>query len=148
MRWALPILFALAAIGLTLVYLNVWAGPIEAQVQPSMVRFENGELRALVRWPVKPDGNFRQRDIAISEEYLDARVVPIRIVGDDEVKVVSRGVQWPSWQVVLVVGAFGALTGLVIALTLAGFGFVRGTGESGSMTREDVREDRGFYWRS
>ena len=44
-------------------------------------------------------------------------------------------------------GVVGALLGGVVVASLAGFGFVRGTGRAGESTSEDVREERGFYWR-
>ena len=51
----------------------------------------------------------------------------------------------PRWTVVALIGA---MFGLVIVNSLRGHGFVRGTGEPGSMQPADVDEDRGFYWRS
>ncbi|HEY5890133.1 MAG TPA: hypothetical protein VIW94_05485, partial [Acidimicrobiia bacterium] len=42
----------------------------------------------------------------------------------------------------------GALLGVVMVMTMRGYGYVRGTGEPGSRPKVDVAEDRGFYWRT
>ena len=47
-----------------------------------------------------------------------------------------------------VVAGLGALAGFVIVFNVRGFGFIRGTGEQGTMQPSEVDEDRGFYWRS
>lgn len=54
----------------------------------------------------------------------------------------------PDGGLVTIVACLGALAGLVIVFNLRGFGFIRGTGEQGTMQPSEVREDEGFYWRS
>ncbi len=46
------------------------------------------------------------------------------------------------------VGGVAFLLGLVVDLSLRGYGFVPGTGGAGQTNPEHLDESRGFYWRT
>ena len=81
-------------------------------------------------------------------EYHTAITVPVRVLSDGSVEIAETGVRMPGAGLLAIGALFGALAGLVIIFNLRGFGFIRGTGEQGTMQPSEVREDRGFYWRS
>lgn len=140
--WVLPPLFAVLAVGVAFIAPNLSSSTIDARI----VRVIDDD-RVLLRWS-EPNGDIRQLEATVPREYAGLEVVPIRLTGNDEVEIGSPGLRGLSWQAIAVVGGLAAFLGLVVAYSLAGYGFVRGVGEPGSMTPEEVREDRGFYWRS
>ena len=81
-------------------------------------------------------------------EYHTAITVPVRVLSDGSVEIAETGVRMPGAGLLAISALLGALAGLVIIFNLRGFGFIRGTGEQGTMQPSEVREDRGFYWRS
>ena len=53
----------------------------------------------------------------------------------------------PSALIVSVTAVIAFLFAVVVLETVRGFGYVRGTGQPGEMTPEQVEESHAFYWR-
>lgn len=86
--------------------------------------------------------------LVLPTEYHAAQTVPVRVLSDWSVEIAEPGMRMPGTGLLGIVAALGALAGLVLVFNARGFGFVRGTGESGTMQTSEVDGDRGFYWRS
>jgi hypothetical protein len=147
-RWALPLVFAAVLFGLTLLFVNMGAPPIDAHIVPSSVEGGPGDYSAFVTWTTADGTTTMKKHIVLPDQYVDAEVVPIRLGFRGTARVVSRGLQWPPWEVAVVAAGIGAMLGFVVLFSAAGYGYIRGTGASGTTKRKAVREDRGFYWRS
>ncbi len=94
-----------------------------------------------------------------SETVVEIVVLPVPYSGDQTIPL------WPGndWNPPMV-GLFGrieltpalmlsvagvaTLLGVVVQLTVRGFGYVPGTGKPGQTDPIEVAEDRGFYWRT
>lgn len=87
-------------------------------------------------------------EVVLPTEYHSATTVPVRVLSDWSIEIDETGMRMPRGGLLAIVAGLGALAGLVIVFNARGYGFVRGTGEPGTMTLADVDEDRGFYWRS
>lgn len=119
------------------------AAVVQADLIERTVRVdEDGRRTATVRWE-EGFGSY-VRTVVIPEMFEGADQVPLARVDGDYFVAVPRGV---DWVVTGFAGLAGALFGAVVVGTSAGFGFVRGTGELGTMTETDVSEAYGFYWR-
>lgn len=116
---------------------------ITAHVVEPSVQVQDGQRTAMVRWQ-SPDGP-RSRRIVIPAEHANASQV--RIVRDGNGYRIA-GPTTADWWVAAIAALIGAAFGAVVVASLAGYGYVRGRGEHGTMTERDLREDRGFYWRS
>ena len=87
-------------------------------------------------------------EVVLPDEYRTANTVPVRVLSDRSVEVGDQSFRLPEIGLLAIVALMGALLGLVVVNNLSGFGFVKGTGRPGESQPADVREDRGFYWRS
>ena len=87
-------------------------------------------------------------DLVLPPEHHSADTVPVRVLADRSIEIAETGFRMPRIGLLAIFAGLGALAGLVIVFNARGYGFVRGTGEPGTMQPSDVDEDRGFYWRS
>jgi F0F1-type ATP synthase membrane subunit c/vacuolar-type H+-ATPase subunit K len=146
-----PIALAVLAAGLLIGFANLGGG---SQVGTITARsLVDGEMVARVEAPAPYAGLSGSGEVVVVRlilpiEYQAAATVPVRVLSDGSVEIVETRLRMPATGLLIVVGLLGALAGLVIILNLRGFGFVRGTGEQGTMQPSEVDEDRGFYWRS
>ena len=53
-----------------------------------------------------------------------------------------------EWALIVLGAVTGAVFGGIVIATLAGFGFIPGTGQPGQSEPREVQERHGFYWRS
>ncbi|MFH2071654.1 MAG: hypothetical protein ABIJ75_02260 [Actinomycetota bacterium] len=141
--WTLPVLLALAGVLLGAFLENAGPARYEAWVVTPTVATQDGTTTARVSW-MDQNGTFRHAIIEIPD--AEASTVKIAVSGD-EVKALEGSVLWPHPFFVAILGGAGLLLGVAVRFSLAGFGYVRGTGEPGESAPEDVREERGFYWR-
>jgi hypothetical protein len=141
--WMLPVVLALAGVLLSVLLENVGPVRYEARVVAPSVTTRDGTTTAQVAWR---DQNDTLRHAVVELPDADASTVVIAVSGD-EVKALEGSFLWPHPAAAAIFGGVGLLLGIVVRLSLAGHGFVRGTGMPGESAPEDVREDRGFYWR-
>jgi hypothetical protein len=134
---------ALAGVALGVLLENLASVRYEARVVAPTVATRDGNTTAQVSWR-DHDGIVRHAVIEIPDP--EASTVTIAVSGD-EVRALRSPILWPNPVFIAVLGGVGLLLGIVVRLSLAGYGYVRGTGLPGESTPEEVREDRGFYWR-
>jgi hypothetical protein len=147
--FGVPLASAALAVGLLLVFANLPVDPVMAEIESTSVTIIDGEMRARIRWPAG-ETEVHLVDVVIPPEYQTETTVPIDVFSDGTVEIRNpdREFKVPPVSLLVIVALIGAMFGLVIVNSLRGHGFVRGTGEPGSMQPADVDEDRGFYWRS
>lgn len=117
---------------------------VQADVIQRTVRVDRNGLRtATVRW--EEGFGSHVRTVVIPDGFEGRDRVPLEHVDGDYRVAVPSGV---DWVVTGFAGLVGALFGVAVVGASAGFGFVRGQGEPGTMTQTDVSEAHGFYWRS
>jgi hypothetical protein len=147
--FGVPLVLAALAVGLLLVIVNVQVDPVMAEIEPTSVTVIDGEMRARIRWPAG-EMEVHLVEVVIPAEYQTETTVPIDVFSDGTVEIrgSDQGIKLPPVWLMVIVALIGAMFGLVIVNSLRGYGFVRGTGEPGSMQPADVDEDRGFYWQS
>ena len=140
---------AALAVGLLLVFVNIRVDLVMAEIEPTSVTVIDGEMRARIKWPAGAT-EVHLVDVVIPPQYQTETTVPIDVFSDGTVEIRDSdlGIKLPAVWLLVIVALIGAMFGLVIVNSLRGYGFVRGTGEPGSMQPADVDEDRGFYWRS
>jgi hypothetical protein len=145
----IPLVFGVLAVALLVIVVNLGGSPIMATVNRSAMATINGETHAHITWDEEGIGP-RETVVLLPPQYHDALQVPIVELPTGAVEVSGRGpgFQMPSIPIALLTTIIGAMLGIVVVNTMRGYGYVRGTGESGSMDPVDVSEDRGFYWRS
>ena len=141
--WTLPVLLALAGVLLSVFLENVGPVRYEGRVVAPSVTTHDGTTTARVSW-FDQNGTGRHAIIEIPDP--EASAVTIAVSGD-EVRAIEGSFLWPHPFFVAILGGVGVLLGVVVRFSLAGSGYVRGTGKPGESAPEDVREDRGFYWR-
>jgi len=107
----------------------------------------DGEMVARIEVPADAT-SVMIAEIVLPDEYRTATTVPVRVLSDRSVEVGDQSFRLPGTGLLVIVALMGALLGLVVVNNMSGFGFVKGTGEPGTMQPSDVDEDRGFYWRS
>jgi len=144
-----PSVSAALAVGLLIGFVNMGGEPQVGKITTRTV--VDGEMMARIEAPAPYAGS--SGDVVVAElilptEYHTATAVPVRVLSDGSVEIVETGFRMPGTGLLTIVACMGALAGLVIHFNLRGFGFIRGIGESGTMQPSEVREDRGFYWRS
>lgn len=147
--FGVPLVLAALAVGLLLAFVNLPVDPVMAEIESTSVTIVDGEMRARIKWPAG-ETEVHLVDVVIPPEYQMETRVPIDVFSDGTVEIrdSNRGFKVPPVWLLVIVALIGAMFGLVIVNSLRGYGFVRGTGEPGSMEPADVDEDRGFYWRS
>ncbi len=132
----------------------VLLGIVNARPEPQIARVTSrtlvdGEMVAKVEAPAPYDPSaVIVADVVLPVEYQTETTVPVHVLSDRSVEVAEPGFRMPRTGLLVAVALLGAGFGLVIVNNLRGYGFVRGTGQPGTMQQADVREDRGFYWRS
>lgn len=135
---------ALAVAGL------LWLGhppePFAAEVVGSSVSQTDEGVVGDVRW-VDEDGVRRVRSFSLTEDHVASGTV-LLVRSENQVRVFdpSRDTG-PSAMTVAVTAIVAFLFAVVVLATLRGFGFVRGTGQPGEMTPDEVKESHAFYWR-
>ena len=127
-------------------------GIVNIRQEPQMAKVTSrtvidGETVARIEAPAGPM-SVVVAEVVLPDEYRTATTVPVRVLSDRSVEVGDQGFRLPGTGLLAVVALMGALLGLVGVNNLSGFGFVKGTGQPGETQPADVREDRGFYWRS
>ena len=144
-----PLVVAALAVAALVGFVNLGAGP---QVGTITTRtWIDGELVARIEAPAAysdSSGDLVVAELALPEEYHTATTVPVRVLSDWSIEIAEPGFRMPGLGILMVFAGLGALAGLVIVFNLRGYGFVRGTGEPGTMKLGDVEEDKEFYWRS
>ena len=115
--------------------------PSHREAKVSLVETIDGVTTARVSWE-GPDGNTIAARVVLPEQYATADTVTINTAFSTP-QVVTGGFEWPGIVPTAIAAATGAFLGFVVLNTMSGFGYVGNT-----TTRESVREDRGFYWRS
>lgn len=85
--------------------------------------------------------------VRIPESELDVGTVPVWSDGAEGFTTEDPRYVLTPGDYILAAG-LGALLGVVMVMTVRGYGYVRGTGETGSTPGLNVAEDRGFYWRT
>jgi hypothetical protein len=139
----LPVVLALAGVLLSVLLENLGPVRYEARVVAPTVTTRDGTTTAQVSWRDR-NGIIRNATIEIPDP--EAPTVTIAVSGD-EVRALDGRFLWPNPVLTAILGGVGLLMGIVVRLSLAGHGYVRGTGKPGESTPGEVREDRGFYWR-
>lgn len=116
------------------------------EVVGSSVSQADGGLVGDVSW-VDEDGVRRVRSFELTEEHVTSGTVML-LSTEGEVTVLdsseSTGV---SGLTMAATALIAFLFAVVVLATVRGFGFVRGTGQPGEMTPDEVEESHGFYWR-
>lgn len=124
----------------------VWqasAEPIMAEVVQASAVEGDSRVEATVRW-TEDGGTRRTATLELEDEHVTPGTVPIQTDGGSgEVWVIDG----PPVLAMAVAAGLAFLLVLVVAGTLRGHGYVRGTGRPGEMSTADVQESRGFYWR-
>jgi len=129
-------------------------GIVNIRSEPQMAKVTSrtlidGEMVARIEAPAPYDpSSVFVAEVVLPAEYHTATTVPVRVLSDRSVEVGDQSFKLPGTGLLVAAALIGALFGLVIANNLSGFGLIRGTGKQGEMQPADVREDRGFYWRS
>jgi hypothetical protein len=132
-------------------FVNLGAGPQVGTITARTV--VDGEMVARVEAPAAYSGLSDSRQVVVVKlilpiEYHTATTIPVRVLSDGSVEIVETRFRMPNAALLTVFACLGGLAGLVIVFNLRGFGFIRGTGEQGTMQPSEVDEDQGFYWRS
>ena len=143
-----PLLVAALAAGALIGWVNTGADPVDGLIKARETI--DGEIVARIEAPspYNPDGETIVDEVALPARYRTATTVPVRVLSDWSIEIVETGFRMPQTGLLAIVTGLGALAGLVIVFNARGYGFVRGTGEPGTMQPSDIEEDKGFYWRS
>lgn len=146
--WIVAVFAGLGVIAFVLAN-GLQAGPTDAEIlAESAVDVGNGEVEVRIEWSFLATPQTTEFEtVRIPASALDTESVPIWRLPDGAFTLDDPTHHLGPGDYAM--GAvLGALLGFVVVSTLRGYGYVRGTGEPGSMTTNEVREDRGFYWRS
>ena len=144
-----PVVVAALAGGALIGFVNLGGEPRIGRVTSRTL--VDGEMVARIEAPAPysaSGGDVVVAELVLPREYHTAMTVPVRVHSDRSVEIAETRFRMPRTGLLSIVAALGALAGLVIVFNARGYGFVRGTGEPGTMQRSEVDEDRGFYWRS
>ncbi len=147
--FAVPLFVAALAAGALIGIVNMGGGPQEGIITSR--ELIDGQVVARVEASAPyagPSSNVVVAELVLPTEYHTAETVPVRVLSDWSVEIAEPGMGMPGTGLLGIVAGFGALAGLALVFNARGFGFVRGTGELGTMQTSEVDEDRGFYWRS
>jgi len=145
--WAVLWLLAVPALAVSLLlWISQPPATFVAEVVGSSVSQADGGLVGDVRW-VDEDGVRHVRSFNLTEEHVTSGTVML-VSTEGEVRVSdsseSSGVSGLTMTLTAVIALLFAA---VVVATVRGFGFVRGTGQPGEMTPDELEESRGFYWR-
>lgn len=137
--------FPLLVVG-ALLWLNRPAEIIEAQVIESTVEMTDMGFVGNVTW-TDANGVRHNREVNMTVEHVSSGTVHLVISEGETVVVDPAEYGRVSPAVLVTAGSIALAFALVVVATIRGYGFVRGTGQSGEMTPDEVQESRGFYWR-
>lgn len=142
-----PFVFAGLGIVAAVLFNNLQADPVDARIiAGSAVDVGEGRVDVRIIWTDRVSLE-RTATIRIGSELLESETIPIWL--DPYGEVVLDDPTYHLTPLDYALGAaLGGLLGLVVVLSVHGYGYVRGTGAPGEMTATEVREDRGFYWRT
>jgi hypothetical protein len=99
-----------------------------------------------VTW-VDDDGIRRVRSFNLTEQQVSSGTVLLVNI-ENQVGVFDPARDsGPSALIIAASAALAFVFALVVLATVRGFGFVRGTGQAGEMTTDEVKESHAFYWR-
>lgn len=140
----------LLAVPVLAVSVLLWLGqppePLPGEVVGSSVSQTDEGLVGDVRW-VDEDGVRRVRSFSLTEDQVTSGTV-LLVSAENRVRVSDPSRDTAPLAISVAVTAVVAfLFAVVVLATLRGFGFVRGTGQPGEMTPDEVEESHGFYWR-
>lgn len=139
----------LVAVPVLAVSVLLWLGqppePFAAEVVGSSASQTDEGLVGDVRW-VDEDEVRRVRSFSLTEDHVTSGTV-LLVSTENQVRVFdpSRDTG-PFAMTVAVTAIIAFLFAVVVLATLRGFGFVRGTGQPGEMTPDEVEESHAFYW--
>lgn len=123
------------------------ADPVDARViVGSAIQVGEGRVEVQIAW-LDRQSTEQTATVRVGSEALERETIPIWFDSDGGVIVEDPTYHLTVPDYVLA-AALGGLLGLVVLLSVHGYGYVRGTGAPGEMTATEVREDRGFYWRT
>jgi hypothetical protein len=142
-----PLVLATLAAGVLIGIVNTGTGPQDGVITSR--ELIDGEMVARIEAQAPYNtGELIVGEVVLPPEYHTATTIPVRVLSDWSIEIAETGFRLPRTGLLAIFAGLGALAGLVIVFNARGYGFVRGTGEAGTMQPSDVDEDRGFYWRS
>lgn len=149
LEWLIPVLTAALAVAAFMLFDSLQPPPVEAEIIEGTTVAVGDQTRVRVRWVDETSTRpiVRTRDVLVPGDFDLTGTVPIRVEGNDA-HFQDPGGSDLSPVVVAVTAAVGFALGLVVLGSLRGYGYVRGRDQSASLTPSEVREDRGFYWRT
>jgi len=127
-----------------LLWLGQPAEPFTAEIVSSSSSETDQGLVGDVSW-VDEDGIRRVRTFDLTEQQVSSGTV-LLVNTENQVGIFdpSRD-SGPSGPIISATAAVALLLAVVVLATVRGFGFVRGTGQAGEMTTDEVEESRAFY---
>jgi hypothetical protein len=147
--WWVVLVTAILGVGVLIVTNNIAGSPVEATiVENTASSAGDGTVDVEITWAFRstPD-QVESAVVRIPESQLEGGVVPVWPDGEGGFTLEDPGYVLVAGDYLLAAG-LGALLGVVMVMTVRGYGYVRGTGDPGSQPQLDVAEDRGFYWRT
>ena len=150
-QWAVvPVTALVAVLGLILIN-NLQPAPVQAEIVAGSERPVSGtEVVVDIVWsfPSTPD-QIETATVRVPPSLVDDGFVEVWPDNEDAAgfTIVDPSYHLTPGDYVMTL-VLGALLGVVMVMTIRGYGYVRGTGEPGSRPQVDVAEDRGFYWRT
>ncbi len=142
LRWLIPVVTTLLAFVPLVVVTNNTDDSFAARINPESVTVVDAGLQVSVEWIDRDSRTAMSGVLTISRTLAEATSLRVRMTVSGDLELFSSGFRWPDRPLMIFVGSLGALLGLVIVNSLAGYGYV---GDRSS--RRSVREGRGFYWR-
>lgn len=138
----------LAVVGMVVLN-NLLMRPVAAVIiDDTMVPTGDGNFRAEIRWSFRSTPDIvESAEVTLTESDVSHGAVSIWRDGEGGFSLENPTYRLTAADYILA-SAVGASLGLVMVMTIRGYGYVRGTGEPGSYPSVDVAEDRGFYWRT
>lgn len=130
-----------------LLWLNRPVGITQSRVIESTVTSSDVGLVGNVQWT--DDGGIRHnRRVELTPEHVTSGTVPLVVDASGDLMVVDPAEygRVPLTGMAIAAG-IGLAFAFVVVATMRGLGFVRGTGQPGEMTSDQVQESRAFYWR-
>lgn len=150
--WWFPVVTSLLAVGALLFFNNLQPGPIVADIYEQSANTVNGLTEVRISWtdPRHQAAGSRTDVVMVSPELIADGKLEMWIFNSNDGPIYRFDDPRFDLRVAEIgfAAALGALLGLVVVGSVRGYGYVRGKGEFGSMTPTEVREDRGFYWRT
>lgn len=147
LSWMVPFVFAALALGCFALIATLQPKPQSAGVVDERGSPFSSDYILTVTYQTE-DGIDIVEQVVSFQPYDAGDVVLIWPETEDSAAMVASEPLELTVGSALVVIGFGLLLGLVVTLSVNGFGFVPGTGRTGETDPEEIHESRGFYWRS